>query len=194
MNTIKESRKFLQLEPYLDSVFNKTHLLIYTPFEKTLIKNLNIAPHKWPVKVTNGIITGNLRMIGSYFPEKLALLCLNNLDKSQSLLKLIDKVSKNHFLYRPQSFAKRVITYRLVDLIRIILFSEFLTKVWDGQYINNRIFVAKDKLESKYFTFYESMALAKGIIENVNIESKVLSSNNDGLVIDLSFVMTNNLF
>ena len=189
MFNVKTGTEFLQLETYIHSIFRKNCLLVYTPSDKLLIEELPKIINKGLIVITDEVITGNLRMIESYYPEMLAHLCLNNLNKSQSLLGLINKMAKNHFIYKPPSFAKRVITYRFIDLIRAILYSDFFTKVWDGQFINNRVFVKKDNSELKYFTLYESIVLAKAILENITVESKVVGSVDNYLQVKLNFVL-----
>lgn len=183
----KLNTEYLYLDKYLYSVFNNNPLIVYTPNDKLLIEKSKADKQKELIIISNEIITGNFRMIDSCFPEILANFFLNNLNEHQPMKGVINKMANKHFIYQPKSFAKRVIGYRFIDMIRAILFSDFFTKVWDGQYINNRIFVRKDNITLKYFTFYEATALAKEIIDNITLEPKVVGSINNCLKIELMF-------
>ena len=129
-------------------------------------------------------------MIGSYVPEKLAMLSFKSLNKPQTLKSLIEELSKEKFIYSPSKFAKRVFQYRFTDLFEAFLFSDFFESVWKGN-LNyfNRCFVIKENSELKYYNYCQSKMLAEIICDNIILKSKSVKSinNTKGMHLTLSF-------
>ena len=186
--------EFVNLFPYLNKLFNKYSFTILTPTAENLIETIKQKDQRWPVKINNELVTCNLRMIGSYVPEKLAILSFKTLDKPKTLQSLIEELSKEKFIYSPPKFAKRIYQYRFIDLVEAFLFSDFFESVWKGNLNSNRCFVIKENLELKYYSFYQSKMLAEIICDNIILKSKFLKSYNNTISIKLHFTLDKKVF
>ena len=189
-NSLKKiNPDFIQLVPFLKSFFKKHTFKIITQSPDVIRNEIKSYRINNIVRVNNELVTCNLRMIASYFPEKLAMLSFKTLKKPQSLQSLIEELSKEEFIYSPPKFANRVFQYRFTDLLEAFIFSDFFESIWNGNLNSNRCFVIKENSELKYYNYYQSKMLAEIICDNIILKSKFLKSVNNIICMELHFTL-----
>ena len=167
-NLISRDQKFVNLIEHLNESFQKSPITLYAKNESSINDLKSLIPLRQLVFMDDKVIENNLRMIESYLPEILfAFSIVSNSD--ESVIELIQKLSKKKFPYTKASFSKSFLQHKIVTLLETILFADIFSSVWNGEIKTQICYVYKEHYELKYYHYYEIRQLLTGWLDRISI-------------------------
>jgi hypothetical protein len=161
---------FTNIVPYLNELFQKNPIILFTNKELTIPEIVFSFPLKQVVFMEDEIIENNLRVIDSYLPELLyAFSAVSN--QSDSINQLIEKVSKKNFAYSKPTYLKILLKHKIIGFIEVMLFADIHDGVWDGRLNTNKCYVYKEDTELEYYHYYQVRTLLVKLLDKISISS-----------------------
>lgn len=183
----KNSPDFINFKEFIEKEFNKNYFIIDTPKINVLFHQLGSKKKKQGVIINKSeMISQNLYLLNSYFPEFLACICFICINKKSFLSDVLHNLSRKKCVDNSINFSKKLLDINFFRFFETIFFSNLFNQVWKGEYLN-RIFAFKQKNKLHYFGMLQIFYISKVIYDNVLIKSIIISQERDRFIFKLLF-------
>lgn len=180
---INNRLNFIKLKSFITEHFEKVNYS-FTIQDKYILDCLLRNDFTYSVVADDKVLDANLRVIDTYLPEYIALICHYN-NNNSSLKSSIINVGSNNFLNGSYEWQRLFLKQKISHLLTAILFADFSDNVYNGKWHVDRCYVVKINSALKYFTIYNQTELSDLLLNLLFLS--ITKSSSDFFRLKLSF-------
>lgn len=143
--------------------------IFFPPIKYSIAQEISDSFYKLPFKrhvlFDNEILEFNFRVLETYLPEILWLIAA----EGKPFIKSLECLSKRK-LYGTIEFTERVLRHKMCYFIEALLYSNIFNGVWKGEYLNSRIYIAKNMEQLEFYTMFDMRKLVSKMLSHTLIQ------------------------